>query len=97
MSYSDKIQPLRQLTHHDTKWLWKKHHDEAFEEIKKSLATRPTLAYFDLRKNATLTVDASPTGLGGILSQQDDHGEIHVVAHASKALSNVETRYSQTE
>ena len=96
-SYSDKIQPLRLLTHQDTKWLWEKQHDEAFEEIKKSLATRPTLAYFDPRRKTTLTVDASPTGLGGILSQQDDHGEVHVVAYASKALSDVETRYSQTE
>ena len=96
-SYSDKIQPLRLLTHQDTKWLWEKQHDEAFEEIKKSLATRPTLAYFDPRRKTTRTVDASPTGLGGILSQQDDHGEVHVVAYASKALSDVETRYSQTE
>ena len=95
--YSDKIQPLRQLTHQDTKWVWEKQHDDAFEEIKKILATRPTLAYFDPRKKTTLTVDASPTGLGGILSQQDDRGEVHVVAYASKALSDVETRYSQTE
>ena len=73
--YSDKIQPLRQLTHQDTKWVWEKQHDDAFEEIKKSLATRPTLAYFDPRKKTTLTVDASPTGLGGILSQQDDREE----------------------
>ena len=63
-SYSDKIQPLRLLTHQDTKWLWEKQHDEAFEEIKKSLATRPTLAYFDPRRKTTRTVDASPTGLG---------------------------------
>ena len=48
-SYSDKIQPLRLLTHQDTKWLWEKQHDEAFEVIKKSLTTRPTLAYFDPR------------------------------------------------
>ena len=96
-SYSDKIQPVRLLTHQDTKWLWEKQHDEAFEEIKKSLATRPTLTYFDPRRKTTLTVDASPTGLGGILSQQDDHGEVHIVAYASKALSDVETRYSQTE
>ena len=95
--YSDKIQPLRQLTHQDTKWVWEKQHDDAFEEIKKILATRPTLAYFDPRKKTTLTVDASPTGLGGILSQHDDRGEVHVVAYASKALSDVETRYSQTE
>ena len=96
-SYSDKIQPLRLLTHQDTKWLWEKQHDEAFEEIKKSLATRPTLAYFDPRRNTTPTVDASATGLGGILSQQDGHGEVHVVAYARKVLSDVETRYSQTE
>ena len=61
------------------------------------LATRPTLAYFDPRKDTILTVDASPTGLGGILSQKDGHGELNMVAYASKVLSDVDKRYSQTE
>ena len=98
-SYPDKIQPLRKLTHQFTKWLWEKQHDEGFEGIKKSPATRPTLAYFDPIRNTTITVtvDASPTGLGSILSQHGDHGEVHVVTYASKALIHVEKRYSQTE
>ena len=96
-NYSDIIQPLRQLTHEDTQWVWGKQRDQAFEQIKKMLATRPMLAYFDPRKDTILTVDASPTGLGGILSQQDGHGELNIVTYASKALSDVEKRYSQTE
>ena len=61
------------------------------------LDTRPTLAYFDPRKKTILTVDASPTGLGGILTQEDSHEELPIVAYASKALSDVEKRYSHTE
>lgn len=39
-----------------------------------------------------LTVDASPVGLAGLLTQ---NGKI--IAYASRSLTDVETRYSQTE
>jgi len=42
-------------------------------------------------------VDASPTGLGGILAQTDQRGKRRVVAYASKALNPTQQRYAQTE
>lgn len=53
------------------------------------------MSYFDPRKTSTLLVDV---GLGVILSQPgtDSSGD-KVIAFASRALTSVEQRYSQTE
>ena len=53
------------------------------------------MAYYDPTKYTELIVDASPVGLGAILAQEEEGGRI--VAYASRALSEVEQRYSQTE
>ena len=50
------------------------------------------MSYFDPRKKTEIIGDASPTGLGGLLVQEDK-----VLGYASRALSDVESRYSQAE
>lgn len=42
-------------------------------------------------------VDASPVGLGAILSQLDINGNTLIVSYGSHNLSTVENRYSQIE
>eukprot|EP00794_Sanderia_malayensis_P014704 gene14704-biopygen11798 len=90
--------PLRELTKAGVVFNWEKSHQTAFEQLKSALTTPPAMAYFDAAKETVLTVDASPVGLSGILSQKapsDSEGKI--IAYASRALSDVERRYSQTE
>ena len=53
--------------------------------------------FHDPSKRTRVTVDASPVGLGAILSQFVINGNERVVAYASRNLSKVEQRYSQTE
>ena len=56
------------------------------------------MLYFEKSKDAVLTVNANPIGVSGILAQQTkDSGDYHVLAYASRALTSVEKRYSQTE
>jgi hypothetical protein len=50
------------------------------------------MAFFDPDKKTEILVDASPVGVAGILSQDG-----LPVAYASRALTPVEQRYSQTE
>ena len=50
------------------------------------------MAYFHPSKRSILLVDASPVGLGAVLTQDGK-----VISYASKALSSVERRYSQIE
>ena len=55
-----------------------------------------TLAYFDKNAKTEVIADASPVGLGAILIQEQA-GTKRVVAYASRSLTEVERRYSQTE
>ena len=95
-NYSTLTAPLRELTVKNTKFEWKPVHKKAFEAIK--LFRKIALCTITTQSNGTvLTVDASPVGLGAILSNVDAQGNIHNVAYASRSLSKVEQKYSQTE
>ena len=97
-NFSDISQPLRDLTKKDTPFLWSDQHDQAFKQIKDLLINAKVMAYFDPSKDTELITDASPWGLSAILVQRSPGEEDRrVVAYASRSLSDVERRYSQTE
>lgn len=60
------------------------------------LANAEVLAYFDKEAKTKVIADASPVGLGAVLIQEQN-GENGVISYASKSLTSVERRYSQTE
>ena len=64
----------------------------AFQEVKDVLTKAPVLAYYDVTKPVKVTCDASKCGLGAALLQDDK-----LVAFASRALTDAETRYAQIE
>ena len=56
------------------------------------------MAYFHKQKETIVSVEASPVGISAILLQHTkDRDDNKVVAYASRALTDVERRYSQTE
>ena len=66
--------------------------------IKEQLTGDRVMAYFDQNKETELITDASPFGLSAILLQKTPGREDRkVVVYASRSLSDVESRYSQTE
>ena len=91
-NYSTITEPLRALTKSDQSCEWTSHHQHAFDHLKTLLTSDTVLAYFNPHQHTAIIVDASPVGLGAILFQQD-----RVVAYASRSLTPVEQRYSQTE
>ena len=86
------MEPLHQLTRKDTIWEWMPEHSAAFDRIKKSLVSAPTLAFFDTRKQTTVQCDASQHGLGAAILQDGKP-----VAYASRALTAAEQNYAQIE
>lgn len=89
---SDLTAPLRQLLHQDVEWHWEEQQEASFKAIKESLVRARILGYYDAKKSLTLQVDASSTGLGAALIQED-----RPIAYASKALTPTQERYAQIE
>ena len=89
---ANTTKPLQDLTQKHAVWLWEAAQQEAMEKIKMSVASAPILRYYNLAEEVTLQCDASQSGLGAALLQNGQP-----VAYASRALSDVETRYAQIE
>ena len=97
-NYSTISAPLRQLIKQDVPWSWTAEHDNALQQLRDILTRDPVVAYFDPSQQTTVVVDASPYGLGALITQRADNDSApQVVAYASRSLSDVERRYSQTE
>ena len=64
--------PLRQLLQEDILWHWTDEHSSAIQSIKKLITQSPVLKYFDPKLDTKLSVDASKSGLGGVLLQKHD-------------------------
>jgi hypothetical protein len=95
--YQDLARPLTQLTRKGQPFIWTKEVQNAMQAIKDALTTAPVLAYPNKLSPFTLTTDASDTGLGAVLSQQDPKEKTeYVVAFASKAMSPAERNYNTT-
>ena len=89
--------PLRELTRASTEWRWEEPQARAFAALKERLSQQRTLAYFQQDTETQLVVDASPVGLGAVLLQRQADGNLQPVEYASRSLTSVEQRYSQTE
>ena len=60
------------------------------------MATAETLGYFDITAETRVITDASLVGLRAVLVQEKN-GEERVICYASRSLTDVEKRSSQTE
>ena len=88
--------PLHRLTEKTAKFEWTSACDEAFQTLRQKLCTAPVLAFPNFDSRFILDTDASNSGIGAVLSQEDADGNEHVVAYASRSLSKAERRYCVT-
>ena len=90
--YATLTEPLRQLTRKNVKWKWTDVEMTAFNKLKEILTSTQVMSYFNKNKHTELIVDASPVGIGTILTQEEK-----IICYASRALTPTEQRYSQTD
>ena len=55
------------------------------------------MCYYNPITETNLIVDAGPKGLGAMLSQKQKYRQFKPILHSSRALTDVESQYSQTE
>ena len=95
--FATLTEPLRELIKKDVPWTWNFEHQNAYANLKQSLVSSQTLAYFDPEAETEVVTDASPVGLGAVITQRQPDGNYWPVSYASRALTSVEQRYSQVE
>ena len=94
--FSTVSEPLRRLLKSNEPFIWGDEQQESFDKLKSLLADADTLGYYDMNAKTQVITDASPVGLGAVLVQEQG-GEYRVICYASRSLTDVERRYSQTE
>jgi hypothetical protein len=95
--YSDLTEPLHALTRSSAVWHWDQIHENAFNELKSTLAQRTTLQFPVPAWTYVVATDASNTGLGATLCQKDESNNVHVIAYLSRTLTNSERNLSTIE
>ena len=74
------------------RWHWKGEHDKAFKQLKDAICEDVILKYPDFNQPFRIQTDASRTGLGAMLEQEED-GKWRPVAFASRRTSDTEKNY----
>ena len=95
-NFAQIAKPLCKCTEQKAKFKWTQECQTAFEQLHNHLSTTPILAYPDFSREFVLDTDASDTGIGTFLSQEDDQGNERVIAYGSQPLSKPERWYYVT-
>ncbi len=98
------IKDYARLTHNLTDslkkksgWTWTDSMNKEFVELKEVMRNLKSLVLPNYNQGFMLRTDASNTGIGAVLLQEDDQGRWVPVQWASKKLTPTETRYGISE
>ena len=91
------LAPLYHLLRKFAHWRWIGAQRKAFQHIKNLLQSGQVLTHFDDTLPLILTCDASPYGVGAVLSHRMPNGEERPVGFASRTLSKAEKNYSHLD
>ena len=96
-NFADTLEPLHNLLRKGVKWEWTEKEQTSFEKAKLILNETKFLVHYDPQKPIILACDASPYGIGAVLSHYMPDGSEKPVTFASRTLSQTERNYSQIE
>eukprot|EP00731_Ephydatia_muelleri_P001377 Em0001g1377a len=94
---ADTLAPLYKLLTKHQPWSWGADQAAAFQKAKFQLTSDVLLVHFDPSKKIALSCDASPYGIGVVLSHLQEDGSDRPIAYASRSLAPAEKNYSQIE
>ena len=96
-NFSTVVQPLNNLLQRDHKWEWTRACEDAFEKSKELVASDQVLAHYDPDLPIRIASDASPYGIGIVLSHVVKNRTERPIAFRSRSLTKTEQKYSQID
>jgi len=94
---SQTLAPFYRLLQKEMPWNWGEEQEKAFQDAKSQLSSECVLVHYDPEKELILACDASPCGVGAVLSHRMEDGRDRSVAFASRSLAPAERNYSQLD
>ena len=94
---SATLAPLFELMNKDVPWKWTDKQQNAFQKSKDLLTSNSVLAHYDPALPLIIKSDASPFGIGSVLSHEMPDGSVRPIAYASRSLHSAEKNYAQVE
>ena len=88
-NFSVIAEPLTNLLSKRTKFIWTNDCQKAFDILKAILKNETVLLDPNFAKELKVAVDASDTGAGSVLMQEDGNGVNHPVSSFPKSLTNI--------
>ncbi|KAE8185880.1 hypothetical protein CF328_g7409 [Tilletia controversa] len=95
VNFASRARPINESFLGDA-FVWGERERAAFDDIRQAITHAPVLARPNFDKPFVLAVDASKTGLGGVLSQVDDEGRERPVLFLSRQTTAGEKNYAPT-
>jgi hypothetical protein len=96
-NFSRRAAVLFKLLRKDAVWTWTTIQETVFEDLRQALSHEPVLHHFMDDYPVIVHTDASNDGLGAVLVQRHPNGNEHVIAYASRRLTDIEQRRHSTE
>lgn len=96
-NFSSIAAPINKLRKKNTPFVWETTQQHAFEQLKQHIINAAQLAHFQDDLPLLLATDASPFGIGAVISHLYPDGSERPIAFASKTLDQHQARYSQIE
>uniref|UniRef100_A0A3B3XII2 ribonuclease H n=1 Tax=Poecilia mexicana TaxID=48701 RepID=A0A3B3XII2_9TELE len=92
-----RLAPLHHLLRKGVPWRWNKEQQEAFSLAKQLLKSAKVLCHYSADRDLVLACDASPYGVGAVLSHVMEDGSERPLGFMSRTLTPAEKRYSQLD
>lgn len=94
---SSILHPLNNLLRKNIQFHWTKDCEKSFLAAKEAFTSPKCLVHFDPTLPIILATDASPYGVGAVLSHLYPDGTERVIQYASQTLSDTQKSYSQID
>ena len=94
-NFSTALHPLNTLLQKEIAWRWTAACHQAFDKVKQQIATDLVLTHFNLALPLRLASDASPYGIGAVMSHVLPNGIERPITFASRTLLTAERDYAQ--